>query len=333
MAFSEVEAATETGWDVASGEFEKEGCQASAPGLNAQARRLVEKHIGLVGLHLKRRVPTPGHPRRDREYRDLFQEGCLALCRAAVEYDPERHGPFASYAILRVRRGVYEALHDQFTLMRIPGRRHLDADSDAPTQAETIAQIPRGTTLTARPYISGCAETLRHRLHERYERALRAALRELKSRPWRNRDPVPILERLVAERLLITQECMRTPLRQIARESSISSGRAAGYERHLVEVATQCLRADPQLPVLLRWMKDNGYGFDAALDEELLDELDRAEDQAFHTHFINLSKPERAALIYDLLDRSQVVIDEIARNLHRLVRNSEIDTCSGSLCA
>jgi RNA polymerase sigma factor (sigma-70 family) len=301
--------------------------------LSDAARRLVADHLALVGLHLKRRVPTPGVPRRDREYRDLFQEGCLALIKAAAEYVPQRHGAFPPYALLRIRRGVYEALHDQFTLMRVPGWRHTATAEQELSPSERIGQIPPGTLLRAKAHIGGHVETLRHRFHRRYERALRLALRDVKNHTWRRRDPTPVLERLAAERLLITQECMRTPLRQIARETGISPGRVSGYEQRLTEAATAYLRDDPQLPVLLRWIKDNHGDFDAVLDDELNADLERAEDRAFNLRFVSLPAQERARLIYDLLDRCETEVAEMACNLHRMVRNTEADPCADPLCA
>lgn len=319
---------TETG-------FENEGTQHPQPGitLSERARRLVAENIGLVGLHLQRRVPTPGEPQRDREFEDLFQEGCLALILAAIEYNPERNGAFVPFAIFRIRRRVYLALHDRFTLMRVPvNRRSAETGSQNTSCSESIGQIPPDTMLYASECVASDGETLRHRFHRRYKRALQMGLRDLKNRPWPRRNPAPILDRLVSERLLITQECMRTPLRQIAREFGISSGRTIGYEQRLTEAAERHLREDPQLQVLMRWIKENHGGFDTVLDDELRRDLKRAEDQAFHAHFTSLEKPEQAALIYDLLERTETALGEVACNLHRMARGSgDEDLCEDAV--
>ena len=62
------------------------GSAATATGLTEEQRQLVTRHIGLVGVHLRTRVPTPYQPTRDREREDLFQEGCIALVKAARRY-------------------------------------------------------------------------------------------------------------------------------------------------------------------------------------------------------------------------------------------------------
>ena len=58
--------------------------RVASSALSADQQALVARNLGLVGLHLRNRVPTPRQPMRQREYEDLFQEGCLALIRAAI---------------------------------------------------------------------------------------------------------------------------------------------------------------------------------------------------------------------------------------------------------
>ena len=72
--------------------------QPAAP-LTDEQRRLVRKNIGLVAVHLRRYVRNLEVPRSDREWEDLFQEGCLALIRAALTFRTERGIPFAAFAL------------------------------------------------------------------------------------------------------------------------------------------------------------------------------------------------------------------------------------------
>ena len=64
--------------------------------LNDLQRRRVEDHLALVEQVLRRSIKTNetvdgmGHD-------DLYQEGCIALCRAAVSYREEM-GSFPAYA-------------------------------------------------------------------------------------------------------------------------------------------------------------------------------------------------------------------------------------------
>lgn len=69
--------------------------------LNDLQRRRVEEHLALVEQVLRRSIKTNetvdgmGHD-------DLYQEGCIALCRAAVSYREEM-GAFPAYARTVIR--------------------------------------------------------------------------------------------------------------------------------------------------------------------------------------------------------------------------------------
>jgi len=51
--------------------------RGARPRLPRTQQELVRRNVGLVAVHLKRHVGDLAVPRRDREYEDLFQEGCL----------------------------------------------------------------------------------------------------------------------------------------------------------------------------------------------------------------------------------------------------------------
>jgi hypothetical protein len=89
--------------------------------LTLEQQELVARHIRLVYVHLNRRVPTPDSPHREREYDDLFQEGCYGLMQAAVRYGQVQPAmSFAAYAIPRIRRAVHAAIFEAFTTVRLP---------------------------------------------------------------------------------------------------------------------------------------------------------------------------------------------------------------------
>ncbi len=73
--------------------------------LTPAQRCLVENHLYLVQRIITARI-TPNYSVPDMEYADLYQTGCLALCKAVSQYDDTR--PFIPYA----KRVIYNALID-----------------------------------------------------------------------------------------------------------------------------------------------------------------------------------------------------------------------------
>ena len=73
-----------------------------------ERNRLIEENMGLVGQVIKDRV-------RDvrgvgiHTYDDLFQIGCLGLCRAADTYRPGKVR-FSTYAYVLIRNEIFDAL-------------------------------------------------------------------------------------------------------------------------------------------------------------------------------------------------------------------------------
>ncbi|MCH9002296.1 MAG: hypothetical protein IIC02_06955, partial [Planctomycetes bacterium] len=90
--------------------------------LSDTQRKLVSENIGLVAVHLRRHVANLAEPRRDREWDDLFQEGCLGLAAAAERFRPERGIPFAAFALPRIHNAVSKALQRRFSIVYVPPR-------------------------------------------------------------------------------------------------------------------------------------------------------------------------------------------------------------------
>jgi hypothetical protein len=90
--------------------------------LTDEQQMLVVENRGLVGVHLGHRVATPRRLKRERELADLFQEGSLALVRAALTYQADEHGEFAPYALFRIRGRIHRTLHEYFATIRVPTR-------------------------------------------------------------------------------------------------------------------------------------------------------------------------------------------------------------------
>ncbi len=91
--------------------------------LTEQQRCLVRENIGLVAVHLRRYVRNLSVPRHDREWEDLFQEGCLGLIKAAVAFRQERGIPFAAFALPRIHNAVSRALDSKFATVYVPPQR------------------------------------------------------------------------------------------------------------------------------------------------------------------------------------------------------------------
>jgi len=301
--------------------------------LDADRRALVAEHLGLVGVHLRRFVPTPLLPTRHREYEDLFQEGCVALARAAARYDPARDGSFASYALPRIRGAIHAALYEYFATVRVPVRKVRKAARV--TRAKGGADSYSVQELTARmcarleaPRTCGAhEETVRHVLWQRFERAVRLALEDLRKRRWRRRDPVAIIERIAAERLLISEETDRTPLRRIAREAGVSSSRVCEYEALLMRTVRRYLARDVQARLLVRWAANDTQGFHAPIDDQQRWMLRRADMRRFMKRFQRLDRQRRAEVVYSLMERSTSALEEVVCNLYRLCGEDE-----GFLC-
>ncbi len=120
--------------------------------LNAEQRKLVADNLGLVAVHLKRRVPGLRMPTRQREYDDLFQEGCMGLMQAAQDFDPKKGIPFAAFAFPRIKQAVYRALASKFTLINIPvgtrdrARRMADTQGDYSINEESDSRLSFSAT-------------------------------------------------------------------------------------------------------------------------------------------------------------------------------------------
>lgn len=297
--------------------------------MTPEQQALASRHIGLVGVHLRTRVPTPDGPMRHREYDDLFQEGCVALARAAVRYDPRRDGEFAAYALPRIRGAIHTALHERFSIIPVPARvtaraRASGRPSPFPAQAPPDALSENlAIEVPIDPMPRGRGETIRHAVRRRFERAVRQAMAELRNRRWRRRNPCSIMACIAAERLLISQECERTPLRQIARQTGVSSSRASAYERQLTDTVSQHLARDVQVALLVQFASEDPAGYESRVDQRRRELLQQAELDTFDARFQTLERSARAELIYAMIEHSAAAVPEVARNLHHLTDSDD----------
>jgi len=130
-------------------------------GRNSRARALVEaaqhgdgrarEHLVVSRLGLVRTVAAR-YCRLGVPYEDLVQEGCIGLIEAVAQFDPCRGVAFDTFARLRIRLSILNALTDQARVIRLPRhvveRRRLLARATARTLASTGAE-PTSTELAA----------------------------------------------------------------------------------------------------------------------------------------------------------------------------------------
>lgn len=74
---------------------------------NAQ-QQLVEENLGLVRAVIGRCVSNPGKT-GSLDYDDLYQIGCIGLCKAAHAFVPDK-AKFPTYAYVLIRNEIYRAL-------------------------------------------------------------------------------------------------------------------------------------------------------------------------------------------------------------------------------
>ncbi len=106
--------------------------------------------MGLVAVHLRRYVANLGEPRRDREWEDLFQEGCIGLIRATVRFRPERGITFAAFALPRIHNAVSKAECYEFESRRpLLSHKRLRLGGRSPVRrlAQVLAHSPSSNTL------------------------------------------------------------------------------------------------------------------------------------------------------------------------------------------
>jgi len=76
--------------------------------LTDEQRTLVERNTGLVGQVIKDKIHNISGI-GVFTYQDLFQIGCVGLCKAAASYNPGA-GRFSTYAYIIIRNEIFSAL-------------------------------------------------------------------------------------------------------------------------------------------------------------------------------------------------------------------------------
>lgn len=319
---------------------ERCGCAAASSdaggatqALSAAQRRLVAENIGLVTVHLRRFADNPALPRRDREWEDLFQEGCLGLIRAASIYRAGRGIPFAAFAMPRIRNAVGRALDMRFSTITVPSpaqvaqrkRRSKNFNSAAYKApkvhslshrlARVLADGERGKVDLDRrpPSRRGARETVANRLRGKYERALDAACAAVLQSASRRDDRQRLVRMLKEGRFLVPHVELRRALRDIARETGSSYARVAQCDGRIAALVREMLAADPEFAALRRIAEWGVAGPERTIDARMERELAQVCADAFVRRLRSEDPPERARLLDEWLALSKVDMAALGR--------------------
>lgn len=285
--------------------------------LTLEQRRLVEENIGLVAVHLRRYVRNLAEPRRDREWDDLFQEGCLGLIQAAVTFREQRGIPFAAFALPRIHNAVSRALHHKFSLVYVPPKARV-ANSADPASADDNAkrasvkvhslsedaqrQLP---DRRRHPFDSSgdqdqqgpARETVGHRLRSKYERALDGACDAVSRGCSKRGDRDKLVRILKEERFLIPREESKRALRQIARDTQSSYARVAQCDKQIGKTVRAALEADPEFHKLQQHARTDPNGADLTISEDFEAQLAMTSANEFVDRFAKADPPQRGKML------------------------------------
>lgn len=275
--------------------------------LSDQQRALVQQHLWLVDLHLRKKVPGLNKPLAGRSRDDLYQEGCLGLIEAVRRYDPEQGIPFVAFALPRIHTAVSRALWRGSSLVAVPRRLHLGR---GPESRQEFAQVvpldrePPGRVESPEPGRPGSppAETLGRRLRRKIERAVRSAVEQESRVKSRRGDRRRLLEELAEHRLLVPHEDQRTPLREIARRTGSSIARVVQCDQRLRERIEQALAGDLEIQRLRGEARSHPLGMDAPVDAALQMELRELTERRFMDAFKCAAPQQRSRLLTRLVE-------------------------------
>lgn len=100
--------------------------------LTENQQKTVEENIGLVHFVIKK-LGFSRRKFRNLEYEDLFQSGCIGLCKAAETYDPGYGTAFSTYA--------YVVIRNEIVVETVKDSKILDCDDlDFITDRETCTE-------------------------------------------------------------------------------------------------------------------------------------------------------------------------------------------------
>lgn len=254
--------------------------------MSARRRRIVERHLGLVHLVLRRHEQLCEPDRTGREPDELFQEGCLALIQAIHTHDPIRHGYFAAFAMARIHYAISRFVHEFHSAVRIPFSTQIKQRREWKRNPGPQSRIPFPKVFNigkanrqAGPSLSpdGMGEgspseetpvTIGERIRERYDLALREVVHELKHPKRCNAGLREVVERCCEERWQVPEPEMRTSMKQLARILGCSKGRIVHCEERFRGKLARLLEADEEYQALDALARSHPMGMRARLNAQ-----------------------------------------------------------------
>lgn len=102
----------------------------------------IEDHLGLVHFALRRYFGKTIH---DRDYEDLFQEGCIGLMKALGTYSPD-NGKWSTWAVICIRSAIRHYLRaaGQNVRKTLDTCKSLDASLGFTCEDVTLADVVPG---------------------------------------------------------------------------------------------------------------------------------------------------------------------------------------------
>jgi len=277
-------------------------------------------------------VPGISTRRSDRQWDDLFQEGCLGLIRAAVLFRPERGIPFAAFAFPRIHTAVRRLLLarcDSAVRSQVAGDRAEDEESPWSRNDPRRRSRMRNRTPDAerslpdrrrRASQEDCRRaTIGDRLREKYERAVRRASEEVLSRASIRGDRDQLVRLLVEGRFLVPHDDEKKSYRSIAGETRSSYARVAQCDRNLSDGIRRTLSVDPEFVELKRVARSDPRGTETPVDVGFDQYLARLGAMGFVDRFRQADAARRAVCLGQLLEAGGDAVERlIASEVERL---------------
>ncbi|UCG15715.1 MAG: hypothetical protein JSV19_10515 [Phycisphaerales bacterium] len=310
--------------------------------LTDRCRELVQAHLWLVELHLRRKVPGLSRSGGTRSWDDLYQEGCLGLIEAVNRFDPGRGIPFVAFALPRIHTAVSRALWSDRSLVQVPRRAQRAADDLGGVRA-----APRTVPLEHEPAGTAAAtdcseraagdepgpETVGARLRAKYEQAVGAAVEHESQVRTRRGDRRLLLERLASDRLLVPGEGHRVSLRRIARDTGSSIARVVQCEQRLRERIAHMLSQDLVVRRLREEARTNLLGMDTPIDDALHFELCELAERRFASAFLRIPARRRGEMVTRLVESCGRSVGDFVRVLYLSLPREQQDVLLSETCA
>jgi len=241
--------------------------------LTVEQKELVARNMGLVSVHVRKQLRRLPPPIRARELEDIFQEGLVGLIEAAIRYQPQRHGPFAAYALAYIHGAVSRYLLKGLDGLAVPAsaakkfaRQRKARGREAAEPLEALPQVVDFESARSELFRRACKQaragaepfpaaagsrcdpgTAPPGIRAAYEQAVRLAAETLKASKRGRADRSALIDAFVEERLLVPDEDYRTAKRALARRFACSLGRINDCEERLLGLIRRFLRDGRQL--------------------------------------------------------------------------------------